>query len=150
MTIQQFMAVMVFSLLAGGMMPGFTGSARGGEPTWEEVDSIPDHSTFTYDKSAVARPAPGMVGVLTRLVYLPEGKAETLELLGNAKKYQGLAVSFFSYDIDCKGVKSRLTRVVHRDGEGKAIAEFDLAGKTEWEEIPPDSRLDMIREAECK
>lgn len=144
------MVIMAFSVLAGGMMPGFAGSARGGEPAWVEVDSIPDHSTFTYDKSAVVRPAPGMVGVVTRLVYLPAGKAETLELLGNVKKYEGLASSFFSYDIDCKGVKSRLTRVVHQDGEGKAIAEFDLAGKTDWEDIPPDSRLDMIREVECK
>ena len=145
----QFMLAVVVAL-AVGLMPVYAGSAWGSGPEWVEVDAIPDHSTFTYDKSAVVRPAPGMVGVVTRLVYLSAGKAETLELMGNAKKYEGLAVSFFIYDIDCKGGKSRLTRVVHRDGEGGAIAEFDLTGKTDWEDIPTDSRLDVIREGECK
>lgn len=146
---RQFMLAVVVTLVVG-LMPVYAGSAWGSGPEWVEVDAIPDHSTFTYDKSAVVRPAAGMVGVVIRQVYLPAGKAETLKLLGNAKKYAGLAVSFFSYDIDCKGEKSRLTRVVHRDGEGGVIAEFDLTGKTDWEDIPPDSRLDMIREVECK
>ena len=146
---RQLMLALVMAL-AVGLMPVLTGSALASGPEWVQVDAIPDHSNFTYDKSAVVRPAAGMVGVVIRQVYLPAGKAETLELLGNAKKYAGLAVSFFNYDIDCKGVKSRLTRVVHLDGVGGAIAEFDLAGKTDWEDIPTDSRLDIIREVECK
>jgi hypothetical protein len=138
------------ALAAAGVLPGLTGVARGAEPEWVEVDTIPDHSLFTYDKKGVARPAKGMLGVVTRLVYLPVGKEEALEVLKHDKKYEGLSVSFYSYDIDCKGEKSRLTRVVHRDGEGQVIAEYDMAGKTEWEEIPPGARLDVIREAECK
>ncbi|RII25400.1 MAG: hypothetical protein CXR31_14505 [Geobacter sp.] len=142
--------VAVMVALAAGLMPVIAGRAWGGGPEWVEVDTIPDHSTFAYDKSAVVRPAPGMVGVMIRMIYMPAGKEEALELMGNAKRYEGLAVSFFSYDIDCKGEKSRLTRVVHRDGKGDVIAEFDLTGKTDWEEIPAASRLDMIREVECK
>lgn len=144
---QKFMAALVALV---GLMPVLAGSAWCGGPEWVEVDAVPDHSTFTYDKSAVVRPAPGMVGVVARMVYMPAGKDETLELMGNATKYEELAVSFFSYEIDCKGEKSRLTRVVHRDVKGEVITEFDLTGKTDWEEIPAASRLDMIRELECK
>jgi hypothetical protein len=132
------------------------GSLPGGRPAvaaetgWMLVESDPAHSDFLYDKSAVARSAEGVVTINAKVVYSPEGKAETLKALQNAKKYEGLAATEYRYEIMCgEERKSRLQRVVHYDGKGGRIAEFDLAGKTEWEDIPVSSRLDMVADEEC-
>ena len=124
--------------------------ATAGEPGWVLVHSDPSHSDFFYDKSAVAASPEGLLTVRAKVVYSAEGKADTLKVL-KAKKYENLAYREYRYEIMCgEDRKSRLQRVAHYDAKGAQIAEFDLVGKTEWEEIPISSRLDQVADEECK
>jgi len=124
--------------------------AKAGQPDWVMVHSDPSHSDFFYDKSAVTATPQGLLTVRAKVVYSAEGKADTLQVL-KAKKYENLAYSEYRYEIMCgEERKSRLQRVSHHDAKGVRIAEFDLAGKTEWEEIPISARLDMVADNECK
>ncbi len=121
----------------------------GAEADWEFVDANPAHSDFYYDKSSISRGPDGIISVWTKVVYTDEGKADTLKILKNAKAYEKLALTQFLYDIDCKGAKSRLKQIVHYDDKGNRIKEFNLAEKTEWEEIPPYSRLESVTDEIC-
>jgi hypothetical protein len=132
-----------------GTVAGFN-EAMAGQPDWVLVNSDPSHSDFYYDKSAVTASPQGLLTVRAKVVYNAEGKADTLKVL-KAKKYENLAYSEYRYEIMCgEERKSRLQQVSHHDAKGVRIVEFDLVGKTEWEEIPISSRLDMVADSECK
>ncbi|HEY6838013.1 MAG TPA: surface-adhesin E family protein [Geobacteraceae bacterium] len=135
--------VMLLGLLVAGR-----GSYAGNEPDWVLVDSDPSTSDFYYDKSAVNKTPQGILKVTTKVIYSEDGKADALHVL-DAKKYANLAYTLFFYELDCSKRMSHLTRVVHTDDNGAKIAEFDLAGKSSWEEIPEDSRLEVILTEQC-
>lgn len=124
------------------------GGAWGAEPEWVLVDENPE-SYFYYDKSGVSRPREGIVRVTTRVVYTPEGKADTLELLKPAKGYEQLFETRFLFDLDCKERKSHLLRVTHLDGAGAQLKAFELAEATDWEAIPTAARIELVAESEC-
>jgi hypothetical protein len=136
-------AAFIVCLLAG------YNPARAQEAGWLLLHSEPEHSEFLYDKGSLDKSAEGILTVMTKVVYGKEGKAEVLEGRANAKAYQDLAYTLYQYGINCAMRQSRLQQIAHVDGKGKRIAEFNLAGKTEWEEIPAGSRLDMLLEQEC-
>lgn len=133
----------VFAAIAAG-----PGAARGADPAWALLDENAE-SYFYYDKSGAAKPRAGTVRVTARVVYTDAGKAETLNLLKPAKGYENLYESRFLYDLDCKGRKSRLLHVSHLDRAGTRLKEFDLSKSTEWEDIPPAARLELVAESEC-
>lgn len=122
--------------------------AMGGTPSWELVDSAPNHSDFFYDKGGVKKLPAGIVMVTAKVAYAPEGRQEVLDTLKN-EKYRSLSYSLYSYEVNCAKGESRLVAVKHADAKGEAIAEFDLAGKADWEEIPVGSRLDMVVDEQC-
>ena len=130
--------------LAGGVA-----LAGGPVGNWVLVDQDEGQSDFYYDKGAVTKADGDLLKVQVKVVYGPEGKADALELLGNAKLYGPLVATYYRYDINCATGQSRLAGVSHRDGADKVLREFDLAGKTSWEEIPVGSRLEMVSDAEC-
>ncbi len=136
--------IFVTAVLWGGPIGSW-----GAEADWEFVDTNPAHSDFYYDKSSISRAPDGIVSVWTKVEYTEGGKADTLKILKNAKEYENIAQTQFLYDIDCKGAKSRLKQIVHYDGKGNRIKEFNLAGKTEWEEIPLYSRLESVTDEIC-
>ncbi|KAF0220380.1 MAG: hypothetical protein FD174_1281 [Geobacteraceae bacterium] len=134
-------------LVAIGIL-GSHSLSRGEEANWELLDSEPDHSDFYYNKSSISRSPEGITSVWAKVAYTEEGKADTLRIL-KAKAYENLAYSLYLYDIDCKGMKSHLKQIVHYDNKGNRIKEFNLAEKTAWEDIPINSRLESIADAEC-
>ena len=117
-------------------------------PEWVTLDQNRE-STFSYDRAGVSRSGE-VLRVTTRAVYTEQGKADTLNLLKSGKQYQNLFETRFIIDLSCKERTSRLQRVSHLDAAGTPLKEFDLAGKTSWEEIPPGSRLEKVTEAECR
>lgn len=119
------------------------------EVTWVLLHSEPEHSDFFYNKAALSGSPEDVLTVWTKVVYGKAGKADMLEGVSHAKAYQDLAYTLYQYAINCATRQSRLQQVIHFDSKGNRIAEFNLTGKTEWEEITPDSRLDMVAEAEC-
>jgi hypothetical protein len=126
-----------------------TGVCMGAQDDWVLVDSDPATSDFLYNSATVGRGTKGIVTVETKAVYSEDGKADALEVL-DAARYAHLAYTLFVYDIDCAGEESLLKRVVHYDDQGARIAAFDLTGKSAWEDIPMDSRLEKVQQAECR
>lgn len=117
---------------------------------WILLDEDQKVSNFYYDKTSTAKKSDGMVTVWARAIYSEQGKADALELMGKPKAYEDLSYTLFMYTINCPGSASRLERVVHYDSKGEKIREFNLSGKTEWEEISPDTRMSLLQEAVCK
>jgi hypothetical protein len=124
------------------------GMAQGAEPQWIQVDENAS-STFYYDKANIDKLGKGIFRVTARVVYTPEGREETLDVLKHAKEYETLVESRFVYDLDCRQSKSLLKRVSHHDKESKTLKSFDLTGVTAWEEIRPAERLELITDEEC-
>jgi hypothetical protein len=118
-------------------------------PQWVLVDAAPNESDFSLDKAGVKKSPEGIVTVTVKVAYGPEGKQEALELLKNDKRYADLSTTLYSYDIKCAVSSQRLQRIVHQDSGGAVIREFNLAGKTDWEEVPAGSRMDLVREMVC-
>ena len=125
------------------------GVAHGAEPVWVLLDDNAEHSAFYYDKAGISKLDKGIFRVTARVVYTPQGKAETLDLLKHAKEFEALAESLYVYNMDCKQGKSRLLGVTHLDGRNARIKVFDLSGVTEWEDIPPAARLELITDEVC-
>lgn len=117
-------------------------------PEWVLVDDT-GHSAFYYDKASINKLGKGIFSVTARVVYTAQGKAETLELLKQAKEFEGLAESRYVYNMDCKLGKSQLLHVTHLNGKNAQIKSFDLSGVTEWEEIPPAARMELITDEVC-
>ena len=122
--------------------------AMGAGPSWELLDAAPNHSEFFYDKAGVKKQPAGIVTVTAKVAYGPEGRQEVVDALRN-EKYKALSYTLYSYEINCAKGESRLVSVKHANAQGGAIAEFNLTGKAEWEEIPLGSRLDMVVDEEC-
>jgi hypothetical protein len=117
-------------------------------PDWVLVDENFE-SRFFYDQSDKNKPAKGIVRVTTRVVYTAEGKGDALEILGTDKKFQKLFESRYLYDMDCKKIKTKLLEVSHLDKEGVVLKTTDLAAATEWEDMPPDTRMALVAEKVC-
>jgi surface-adhesin protein E len=125
------------------------GTARGAETAWILLDDNSEHSAFYYDKADIGKLGKGIFRVTARVVYKPQGKAETLDLLKHPKEFEALAESRYVYNMDCKQGRSQLLNVTHLDNKNARIKTFDLSGVTEWEDIPPAARLELITDEVC-
>jgi hypothetical protein len=122
---------------------------QGAESAWVLLDDNPENSAFYYDKAGISKLGKGIFRVTARVIYSPQGKTETLDLLKHAKEFETLAESLYVYNMDCKQGKSRLLGVTHLDSKNARIKVFDLSGVTEWEDIPPAARLELITDEIC-
>lgn len=140
----------MFIILASLLMA--TGSHAGAHhvatPEWIVLDENRD-SYFSYDKAGVTERRKGIRQITARVVYTPEGRADALTILQPAKEYERLSESRYVYDLDCKGRKSKLLGVTHLDADGATIKTFDISAVTEWEDVPPAARLELINELVC-
>jgi len=124
------------------------GRASAADPTWLLVDENAG-SRFYYDKNGISMPRPGISRVQIRVVYTDEGKAEALDVLEHDPAFAKLFETHYSYDLDCQKKKIHLLNVTHLDDDGKQIKSVNLSAVTEWEDIPPDSRLDLLADEAC-
>ena len=138
------LAFFVATLVMGGSV------ACAANGSWVLVDEDPMISDYYYDKTSVAPEGEGLVKVMTKAVYSADGKADALDTIGHPKGFEDLTATGFFYTVNCSGDMSRLEKVTHFDGKGGAIKAYDLAGKTEWEPIEPDTRMSLLRDAVCK
>jgi hypothetical protein len=149
-TREAIMKKMVLGLM-GGLIMALVATITvhaGGAAQWLVLDENPD-SIFSYDTASVAKPVDGIVRITARVVYTEDGKAQALEVLKPAKEYERLFESRYVYDLNCRGQKSRLINVTHHDEKGKQLKAFDLSAVTEWEKIPPASRMELVSESVC-
>ena len=137
-------------LMVALAMIACAGGALAAEPRWEMIDENRETSAFYYDVASVAKGAPGMVTVWARAIYTEQGKEDALELVGNNPAFADLSHTHFLYTINCPKEQSRLEQVIHYDSKAEQIRAYNLSGKTAWEEIEPDTRMDLLRTAVCK
>lgn len=125
------------------------GAVFGAEAAWVLLDDSSEHSAFYYDKADINKLGKGIFRVTARVVYKPQGREETLDLLKHPKEFEALAESRYVYNMDCKQGRSQLLNVTHLDNKNARIKTFDLSGVTEWEDIPPAARLELITDEVC-
>jgi hypothetical protein len=118
------------------------------ESSWVLADDNAE-TGFYFDSTGVTTTSEGFFRVPVRVVYTDEGKADALEVLKHAAGFEKLTESRYSYDLDCKKMKSHLLSVAHLDDAGNRIKSVDLAADTEWEDIPPYSRLEALTDEVC-
>lgn len=118
------------------------------EAKWVLVDEN-DGSSFYFDRNGTIAPRPGVARVKTKAVYTEEGKADALKSLHGAKGLENLFESDYVYDIDCAGQESRLISVTHVDKNGATLKATDLSSFTDWEAIPPESRMALVEDSVC-
>jgi hypothetical protein len=126
----------------------FAPPARGADPDWKLLDETTD-SRFYYDQSGAEPAGKGVFKIRTRVVYSDEGKAEALKMLQGNKDFEKLAETRYKHDLDCNKEQSKLLEARHLDQEGATIKSTDLSSSTEWEEIPPGSRMEMVQDKVC-
>ena len=136
------------ALLTSALCALWATSAWCAGPDWVVLDENQD-SRFYYDQSG-AKPGEGTVQVRTRVVYTEEGKADALKILeGGDKNFSALFESRYIHELNCKKEQSRLLEARHLDDQGVTLKSTDLASSTEWEEIPPYSRMGLVLEKVC-
>jgi hypothetical protein len=118
------------------------------EAKWVLVDEN-DGSSFYFDRNGTTAPRPGVARVKTRVIYTEEGKADALKALHSAKGLENLFESDYVYDIDCAERESRLIGVTHVDQNGGTLKATDLSSFTDWEAIPPESRMALVKDSVC-
>ncbi|RNC71453.1 MAG: hypothetical protein ED859_04595 [Desulfuromonadales bacterium] len=114
------------------------------------IDEDPSVSNYFYDTGSVTPKDDGLVTVWTKAVYTEEGKADALDTIGHPKGFEDLSSTSFLYTINCPGDMSRLEKVIHKDSKGGTIKEYNLSGKTGWEEIEAQTRMSVLHDAICK
>lgn len=117
-------------------------------PTWVLADENTG-TRFYYDGTGLTSPQKGISRVPVRVVYTEEGKADALDLLGHAPAFEKLFESRYTYDIDCQKKKTHLLHVTHLDDDGNQIKSLNLAEVSGWEDIPPNSRLELLADEVC-
>jgi len=123
-------------------------SAFCAEPDWFLLDENTE-SSFFYDRSGTSKPREGVVRVRTRVVYTEQGKAEAVKALGEMPESAKLYESRYIYDIDCLEREARLLAVTHFDKSGGILKSTDLEPFTEWEYLPPMSRMAVVANEAC-
>lgn len=106
-------------------------------------------SSFFFDRNSVSPVREGVVRVRTRVVYSDQGRKEALKVLkglpGDAPLYETL----YSYEINCPEREGHLLASSHFDKEGAALKSSDLSAFTQWEYLPPDTRMGMLLPQAC-
>lgn len=132
-------------LILIAMVPGIASEAG---PRWVLADENPS-TRFYIDSDGITSPRKGISRVTVRVVYTEEGKEEALDVLGHDPGFAKLFDTRYSYDIDCQKKKIHLLHVTHLDEAGNQIKSVNLSAATEWEDIPPGTRLDLLAEEIC-
>ena len=137
------------AVMAGSaMLASLATTAWCAGPDWVLLDENQD-SRFYYDQSGAKAPREGIVQVRTRVVYTDAGKEAAQKILGGLEKIDSLFESRYLHDLDCRKEQSRLLEASHLDEEGVTLKSTDLASATEWEEIPPDARMELVLGKVC-
>lgn len=118
------------------------------DPDWALMDENPD-SGFFFDRNGTTKVREGVVQVRTRVVYTEKGKKEALKMLGGMPEPQKLYESRYMYQIDCTEKQARLMSATHFDKSGAILKSSDLSSFSQWEYLPPGSRMIMIANQAC-
>ncbi|WP_129128446.1 hypothetical protein [Geomonas oryzae] len=141
------MRVKLFLLntVAVGML---TASAFAASPDWFMLDENED-SSFFFDRSGVTPLREGVLQVRTRVVYSDQGRKDALKVLKELPDSAPLYETLYSYEINCTEREGHLLAATHLDRKGGTLRSTDLSAVTQWEYLPPDTRMGLVLGQAC-
>lgn len=135
----------LLTTVAAGMLAA---SAFAATPDWFLLDENED-SSFFYDRSGGTALREGVIQVRTRVVYSDRGRKDALEVLKELPDSAPLHETLYSYEINCAEREGHLLAATHLDKRGGTLRSTDLSAVTQWENLPPDSRMGLVLGQAC-
>ena len=128
-------------------------SINGSSDDWVEYQKSKNGDVFLYDKVSVQHTTQYIVQVWGKCVFSDKGREEYIR----DRKNKGVSTEWservtqvlYLYGIDCKKRRSQIISITEYDMDGNILSSnsYDKPG---WSSIPPDSRVDNLREEVCK
>ncbi|WP_224963218.1 surface-adhesin E family protein [Geomonas subterranea] len=115
---------------------------------WYLLDENRD-SSFFVDRSGINRVREGVIQVRTRVVYSDLGKNEAAKILKGLQSPAALYETLYSYEINCVEREGHLLAASHFDKGGVLLKSSDLDAATQWEYLPPDTRMGLVLQQAC-
>ncbi len=135
----------LLTTVAVGMLAA---SAFAASPDWFMLDENED-SSFFFDRSGVTPLSGGILQVRTRVVYSDRGRKDALKVLTDLPDSTPLYETLYSYEINCAEREGHLLVATHRDKNGGTLKSTDLSAGTQWEYLPPDTRMGLVLGQAC-
>ena len=123
-------------------------AAFGATPDWFLLDENED-SSFFFDRSGVTALREGVLQVRTRVVYSERGRREALKVLHELANTVPLHETVYSYEINCAEREGHILAATHLDKTGGTLKSTDLSAVTQWEYLPPDTRMGLVLGQAC-
>ena len=136
---------LLLTMLAVGML---TTSTLAATPDWFLLDENGD-SSFFFDRGAVTALREGVIQVRTRVVYSDRGRKDALKVLKELPDSAPLHETLYSYEINCAEREGHLLAATHLDKGGGTLRSTDLSAFTQWEYLPPDTRMGLVLGQAC-
>ncbi|WP_224985017.1 surface-adhesin E family protein [Geomonas agri] len=133
-------------LCAGAL---YSSAAWCAAPDWFLLDQNQD-SSFYYDRNGNNKVREGVIEVRTRVVYSEQGRQEALKMVKGLPQSAVLHETLYSYEINCEEHEGHLLGVSHLDSNGNILKTSDLAAATQWQYLPPDTRMGLVLQQACQ
>lgn len=115
---------------------------------WFLLDENPG-SGFFYDRNGIMPVREGVIQVRARVLYSEEGKKEALKVLKGLPQQAPLYETIYNYEINCPEREGHLLASSHLDKGGTILKTTELSAVTQWEYLPPDTRLGLVVQQAC-
>jgi hypothetical protein len=121
---------------------------------WVKYKTDNDDNVYFYKKETIKHLTKDIVQVSIKTVFSDEGKKYELKFLGenglpDAKKYNSLSYEISLEKIDCKNNRSQFLSLTSYDADDKILFPYSYK-EQKWEDINPDSLLDILQKKVCK
>lgn len=136
----------LLSLCALGLL--WSGIAWSATADWFLLDENQE-SSFFVDRSGMNKVREGIIQVRTRVVYSPQGQKEAAKVLKGLPAPAALYETLYSYEINCEEREGHLLAASHFDKRGTLLKSSDLDAVTQWEYLPPDTRMGLVLQQAC-
>ena len=127
----------------------FSTAAWCAAPDWYLLDENGE-SSFFFDRSGTNKVREGVIRVKTRVVYSEAGKKEAVKMLQGLPQPDMLHETLYSYEINCDEREGHLLASSHLDKNGDILKTSDLAAATQWQYLPPDTRMGLVVQQACQ
>ncbi|UPU36843.1 hypothetical protein M1B72_03795 [Geomonas paludis] len=139
-------ALFLATVCAGSL---FANAAWCATPDWFLLDENPE-SSFFYDRSGGNKTSEGVIQVRTRVIYSEAGRKEAVKVLKGLPQPAMLHETLYSYEINCVEREGHLLAATHLDNNGNILKSSDLAAATQWQYLPPDTRMGLVIQQACQ
>lgn len=119
-----------------------------GSNVWKVIQMDNNDNVFSYNTVSIRHQTKNVVQVWEKKVYSQKGREKRIQDV-TKKGYDKLSHSLHLVEVDCKKGMSRFLSITDYDKNGLTLnsESFD---KPEWDNIIPDTTMDILREKVCE